>query len=358
MSRPDPAALAQAGVQVYAGTAGHSAWFSADLGETWVHPNSHSGMYLEARVWSFACHPALPRYLYAGTDHGLYRFDETTLRWSAIDSPMSDIWSVAIDPRDPSRLLCGTRPAGFWCSPDAGASWQRLDAPGLRDFSEIVRGPTRVTQILFDPIDEDTVWAGVEIGGIFRSTDRGLTWAALDRGLASADVHGVAVSRDDSGRKRVLATTNYGLHLSHDNGETWALHPLDTPWQYMRAIVADPADPRTLWMTNGNGPPGSTGRLWRSRDGGLGWETVELPGPLNSTPWCVAAHPSEPALRFVCTNLGQLFRSLDAGESWERLPHEFGEVRALCWRPVPPSLGRGAEHSLTRRPPPPATVAP
>ncbi len=46
-------------IEVYAGTAGHSAWFSNDLGETWVHPNSHSGMYLEARVWSYCSHLAL-----------------------------------------------------------------------------------------------------------------------------------------------------------------------------------------------------------------------------------------------------------------------------------------------------------
>ena len=60
-------------VHVYAGTGGHSAWFSDDAGETWIHPNSLSGMYLEARVWSIASHPATPERLYAGTDMGLFR---------------------------------------------------------------------------------------------------------------------------------------------------------------------------------------------------------------------------------------------------------------------------------------------
>ncbi|MBY0440359.1 MAG: hypothetical protein K2W80_19425, partial [Burkholderiales bacterium] len=197
-----------------------------------------------------------------------------------------------------------------------------------------------------------TVWAGVEIGGIFRSTDRGETWTQLEEGLASSDVHGIAVSRDDRGAKLLLATTNYGLHLSRDNGETWALRPLDSPWQYTRAIAADPTDLRTLWLTNGNGPPGNAGRLWRSRNGGLDWQGVDLPGVLNSTPWCMAADPAQPRLRFLCTNLGQLFRSTDGGERWQRLPHEFGEVRTMAWRPVPPELGRGAEHSITRRPQP------
>jgi hypothetical protein len=45
-------------------------------------------------------------------------------------------------------------------------------------------------------------------------------------------------------------------------------------------------------------------------------------------------HPADPQLVFACTNLGQVFRSEDGGESWIRLEREFGEIRALHWRPV------------------------
>ena len=75
-------------LEIYAGTAGHSAWFSNDLGQTWVHPNSHSGMYLEARVWTFSAHPSDMNLLYAGTDMGLFRWDERTARWTHLPSPM------------------------------------------------------------------------------------------------------------------------------------------------------------------------------------------------------------------------------------------------------------------------------
>lgn len=45
-------------VSLYVGTAG---WFGEDLGETFVHPNSHSGMYLEAREVRALLHPTHPR---------------------------------------------------------------------------------------------------------------------------------------------------------------------------------------------------------------------------------------------------------------------------------------------------------
>ena len=336
-------------IEVYAGTAGHSAWFSNDLGQTWVHPNSHSGMYLEARVWTISSHPADPNRLYAGTDMGVFRWDERTTRWTHLPSPMQDVWALTQDPDQPEVLYAGTRPAAFYRSRDAGQTWEPLEAPGIQTFSPINMGPTRVTQILFDPHNHDTVWAMVEIGGAYRSLDRGNTWTLQTEGLLSGDMHGVAVVHDASGQKIVYATTNRGLHRSLNNGETWEFQPLDSPWQYTRAIVTRADRDDIMFLTNGNGPPGNTGRLLRSRDYGASWKPVDLPGVLNSTPWCVATHPHDPLVLFVVTNLGQLFRSTDGGDSWIRLPHEFGEVRALHWRPTDYPTDRPA-HSITVRP--------
>ncbi len=134
-----------------------------------------------------------------------------------------------------------------------------------------------------------------------------------------------------------------------DNGENWVFQPLDSEWQYTRAIVPRPDNDAVLFLTNGNGPPGNAGKLLRSTDHGETWQALTLPGKLNSTPWCVSTHAHDPMLVLMATNLGQLYRSTDGGDSWERLPHEFGEVRALHWRPVdyPPTRPK---HSITVRP--------
>jgi photosystem II stability/assembly factor-like uncharacterized protein len=334
-------------VQLYAGTAGHSAWFSDDRGESWVHPNSHSGLYLEARVWAFASHPATPHRLFAGTDMGVFRWDEAPLRWTALPSPMADVWALAPDPADPDRLLAGTRPAGFFESRDAGARWTPLAAPGLAQFSEVNMGPTRVTQILFDPVDAGVVWAAVEIGAIYRSGDNGASWEKRDRGLVSGDVHGLAVLALPGGGKAVLATTNRGLHRSEDDGRSWALQALPAPWPYTRAVVPRADGSGVVFLANGNGPPGNDGFLLRSRDHGRSWQDAGLPGPQESSLWCIAVHAADPMMVFAGTNLGTLFRSEDGGESWTRLRHVFGELRALHWRPVPAGLRQGS-HAVTR----------
>ncbi|NBW78205.1 MAG: hypothetical protein EBR27_04210 [Betaproteobacteria bacterium] len=325
-------------LHVYAGTAGHSAWFSEDGGRQWVHPNSHSGMYLEARVWSFASHPSEPETLWAGTDMGLYKWHEPSARWASVALPSpnpSDIWVVAVHPEDPKILWIGTRPAGCMMSPDGGQTWRTINVPGLQSFSTINMGATRVTQIAFDPLDPQAVWMTVEIGGIFFSPDGGTTWHPRDQGLVSCDVHGIALV--DVPQLGSLGTTQRLMYATTN--------------RYTRSIVQRADHTGVMFLTNGNGPPGDDGKLLISTDHGQHWQAVDLPGRINSTVWTVATHHSNPQQLFTCTNLGQVFESTDGGHHWQRLHHEFGELRALHWRPLPAGIRQQA-HSITQRPPP------
>lgn len=314
------------------GTCGMSVWFSDDLGESWTRPYSESGLYLEARVWALSWHPDDSDTLFAGTDSGVYRWSDSTGEWTHLPSSMDEvsIWSLVQAPHDPDLMFAGTQPAALYRSRDRGRSWQQLDTP-LPEECMFVHKP-RVTQILFDPLDPETVWAGVEIGGVWRSTDGGDSWEPRSEGLVSDDIHGIAVV--DNGGRKMLATTNKGLHVSTDDGASWHHQELESPWQYTRTIQPGVNGNGSLLLANGNGPPGSSGRLLRSDDAGAHWRDLGLPGPLNSTPWCIATNPADSELLFVLTNLGQLFRSTDGGASWVKLDREFGEVRAALWHPL------------------------
>ena len=88
-----------------------------------------------------------------------------------------------------------------------------------------------------------------------------------------------------------------------------------------------------VFLTNGDGPPGSWGRLMRSRDNGGHWEPIKLPGEVQSTMWSVATHPAEPNLLFASSCLGQIYRSDDGGETWTGLERRLGEIRHVIWLP-------------------------
>jgi len=317
---------------LYVGTVGTSVWSSEDLGRTWERPID-AGLYLECRVFSLTSQPDNGSSVLAGTDQGVYRWHAAEKRWEHLPSVLDElpIWSLVQSPHDRNVLLAGTRPAALYRSEDAGRSWTRLAVPFATQCRAVER--PRVTQIIFDPNDPLAVWAGVEIDGVYRSTDGGKTWAKRTEGLISDDIHGLAVVREN-GRRKLFATTNKGLHVSLDGGDTWQFRQLDSQWQYTRAIVERADSSGTLFLSNGNGPPGSTGRLLRSKDYGESWADARLPGDLNSTLWCVAVHPLDPKLIFACTNYGQLYLSEDGGDSWTKLKREFGEIRALMVRPL------------------------
>jgi len=317
--------------RLFLGTIGLSLWYSDDFGESLGRYLSDSGLYSESRVWALNRDPRVPDEILAGTDSGVYRLDRKTGHFTHIASPMDSlcVWSLARSPHDPSVILAGTRPAALFRSEDGGRSWRRLEV-GLPETCRAVLLP-RVTQIVFDSEDRDLVLAGLEIGGVWRSSDGGKTFAEASAGMASDDVHGLAILHN--GNRTLFATTNKGLHVSHDDGASWTLQPLDSPWQYTRSIVPRADRSGVLFLTNGDGPPGSTGRLLRSRDRGAHWEDAQLPGEILSTPWCVATDPADPSLLFASTSLGQVFYSKDGGESWVKARRQLGETRALLWAP-------------------------
>jgi photosystem II stability/assembly factor-like uncharacterized protein len=318
---------------LYVGTAGHAMWVSEDLGETWLRPYSPAGLYMEARVWALTSQPAWGTRIFAGTDRGIYRWHGTTRTWEHIDSPLDGLstYAIAQSPHDPDLVLAGTHPARMFRSRDGGRTWHPLsvDLPATCDLI----GETRVTTILFDPANRQLAWFGVEIGGVYRTRDAGETWQKVSQGLVSEDLHALCMVREN-GQRKLFAVTNRGVDVSRDDGDSWTPLTVDVPRPYFRAMVTRADTDRVVFLTNGDGPPGSTGRLLRSEDWGASWKDVGLPGPLNSTPWCVAVHPAQPQLIFTVTNLGQLFRSEDGGNAWVKLAREFGEVRSMILRPL------------------------
>ncbi len=317
--------------RVFVGTAGMSVWFSEDGGETWERPYSESGLYLESRVWALSTHPGEPDTLLAGTDRGLFSCALASRTWTHIPSPMDgmNIWALARERERPEVILAGTQPAALFRSDDGGGSWRRLPVE-MASGCIFVQEP-RVTGILVDPGDGRRIWAGVEIDGVHASEDGGARWERRNEGLRSEDIHGLALVEQPE--RALQATTNKGLHRSTDEGRTWTFQPLDSPWQYTRFVTPSPRGDGTLFLGNGNGPPGDRGRLLVSRDGGLTWSERPLPATPNSTPWCLATNEADPDLLFLATNLGQLFRSTDGGETWTKLARELGEVRAIAWVP-------------------------
>ena len=335
--------------RLYVGTNGLAVWSSNDLGDTLTRMGSGMGMYSGSQVWALSIRKGATSELLAGTNSGIYRLDPDGARWWHMPSPMDKllVTSLACSPHHPDVMLAGTQPAALYRTEDAGKTWRKLDVPmkpyatiGFQGVTtaqpEAVKHWTRVTQIVFDPKNPSAVWAGVEIDSAWRSTDGGEHWERTPQGFISEDVHGFGLMDGEAvdGEARTLfATTEAGLHESRDGGASWTFRPIPSDWQYVRSIAERADHSGVLFLTNGNGAPGTRGRLWRSCDRGAHWEDAGLPGIVESSLYFLAVNAADPNLVFAAATLGQLYRSTDGGETWAALRQRLGEIRCLAWLP-------------------------
>src|SRR5947208_1477051 len=155
--------------RLYVGTIGEGLWRSLDAGETFTR--SCDGMFVECHVRALAIHPRDPRVLYLGSEQGLYRSDDGADNWRRVESPLNglQIWSILLHPANPDLIVVGTCPSRLFRSADGGRTWTEPAAALEKHCPRIMR--TRVTTLAAEPTEPQTVWAGVEIDGVWRSRD-------------------------------------------------------------------------------------------------------------------------------------------------------------------------------------------
>lgn len=335
---------------IYLGLAGetgagrpvHSGLFRlADGSEEWEP--IQRGLPEMPAVRALAVHPQHPEILYAGTQQGPYRSTDRGEHWEKVVVPDHGlpVWSILFHPHDPDVILTGYENCEIYRSDDAGEHWAPL--PVSVQFPAITTAPganpaKRVLMLDASASEPDLLYGALEVGGIIRSTDGGEHWENLSHGQYinddTVDMHGVLASRWRPGT--VFAISRAGMFHSTDDGDHWqhvALEPLNPKGQiYCREIREVPGTPRKLWVAAGAGFQSDVGVLLKSSDGGDTWSRVELGRRPAHTMFTLAFDEHRPTRMSCATNGGEVYSSLDGGESWVAHPPPPGgtQVYALA----------------------------
>jgi photosystem II stability/assembly factor-like uncharacterized protein len=263
--------------------------------------------------------PGQPNVFYIGVNNGgVWKTNDYGHTWKPIfdDQPTGSIGALAVAPSNPDVIYVGSgeglqRPDlstgdGIYKSTDSGKTWKHL---GLRDGQQI-------GAIIVDPRDPNRLFVAVlghpyganEERGVFRSTDGGESFQKVL--YKDENTGAIALAFDPSNAQIIYA-------------DLWSAR--QGPWE------------NGAWQGPGSG-------LFKSTDGGSTWRQLTKGLPtfeqgLGRIGFCIAPNDSKRMYATVDASpqLGGVYRSDDAGESWRRVSSDprpwgrggdFAEVKA------------------------------
>jgi photosystem II stability/assembly factor-like uncharacterized protein len=297
-----------------------------------------------------AVDPHNPNRAYVGTfDDGLYATDDGGESWREAWHGIADrrIMAVSVSSshveNGRSIVYAGTEPSNLYRSADGGMTWQLL--PELRRLPSEPRWsfPPRpwthhVSTIALHPTDPDSVFVGIELGGVMRSADGGSNW--IDHNpQAHSDAHQLITN--PLAPERVYEAAGQGIAVSPDRGQSWRRMDAGLDRHYAWATAADPADP-DLWYVSVSRSPFAAhsdrdgqSRLLRSR--GNGWTAIDDWGEeaeLRRMPYALATLPGQPGRLLVGLRGGTMLLGDDAGDTWSRLEPALPGVIGMAVAPA------------------------
>jgi photosystem II stability/assembly factor-like uncharacterized protein len=287
--------------------------------------------------------PSQPNLFYVVVNGGgVWRTDDAGRTWDPIfdDGPTGSIGDIAVSPSHPDVIYLGTgeglhRPDlgvgdGVFKSTDEGKTWQHV---GLGDVQQVAR-------IIVHPTDPEVAFvAGLghpyganEERGVFRTRDGGETWEKvlyIDHNTGAIQVEFDPTNpdilfadmwehREGPWENAAFSGRNSGLYKSIDGGSSWrqltkGLPDADDGLGRIGVGIA-PSNPNRMYATV---DAREGGGIYRSEDAGESWELVATQRRL----WGrggdfgeIRVRPDNPDVVFV-GNIAS-YRSDDGGLSW------------------------------------------
>jgi photosystem II stability/assembly factor-like uncharacterized protein len=330
---------------IYIGSSSGGVWKSVDSGTTFkpIFDKQPS-----LSIGSLAIDPSNPQTVWVGTGEswarnsvsvgtGIYRSRDSGENWESLGLADSEhISRVIVHPKDGNTVYAcalghlwnANTERGVFKTTDGGKTWNKLL---FRNDS------TGCAEMVMDPQDSNVLYAamwdvrrephnfrsGGPGSGLFKSTDAGVTWHELRKGLPEGDLGRIGIAVAPTNHARVYAVVEAKNHTalfrSDDGGDSWAevnnsFNVSGRPFYFAR-LAADPKNADRIYK------PGFF--LTVSDDGGKSFSAAfstsegfgeAVHGDLHAL-WI---NPDNPDQMLLGTD-GGVYQSLDRAAHWRFL---------------------------------------
>ncbi len=254
----------------------------------------------------------------------------------------------------------GTSPEGLFRSEDGGANWAPVagwnDHPSwiewTGDGERANPGGSPLHSILVDPRDAQHLYFATSSGGVFESLDAGANWSLLNDGMMADflpdphpeygyDPH--CVIQHPAAPDVLYQQNHCGIYRMHRPEGRWERIGRNMPAEVGDigfAIVSHPRDPDVAWVFPMDGtdvwprtPPGHRPAVYRTLDAGGSWQRLDrgLPERAWYTVYrqAMANDDGDPVGVYFGTTCGEVWASFDEGEHWQCLAAHLPDIYSV-----------------------------
>jgi photosystem II stability/assembly factor-like uncharacterized protein len=189
----------------------------------------------------------------------------------------------------------------------AVGSWEQLGPESWNATSGWNPGVGRITSVAVESGNPDHIIAGANTGGVWKSTDGGLSWIVLTDNLSNLNVSSLTI-HPTINTTYYWGSTSGTIFISADSGATWNVLA-DTGGGNVNKILIDPSNTNKMYCSV------QSGGLYKSTDAGVNWTKIL---PVIPTGYDLEFKPDGLYSTIYATG-NDFFVSTNSGDTWTGL---------------------------------------
>ncbi|MBU1622248.1 MAG: hypothetical protein KJ597_01605, partial [Nanoarchaeota archaeon] len=286
-------------------------WVSTDRGVSWTSQSNglnfkNIGSMTVAENYVYL--GTLGGGVYTGTINGDY-----SITWSAMTGPYPEIFNIQIkvDPTNSNTIYATSFPGGVFKSTDGGLTWMESNfaLPSFKVVDPLTQG---YYSLEIDPNNPNILYLGIFGKGVYKSTDGAATWIPMygsmggNREIMQKGITKIKVNPDNS--NQVYLATNEGVYFSNDGAESWEEMNEGLGLRDVVSLTVSVDGSKVFAGTRGSS-------VWEASTSEMVWEQTSGPESEPRLSW-IKIDPTNSNIIYLAFNPAGMYKTTDGGATW------------------------------------------